>query len=46
MQTHRDPFADFDGVVRSLEEIRETIGDPPPPVVAKVIDTIDLWRAS
>ncbi len=37
MTTHQDPFADFDGVVRNTEEIREHIGAPPPPVITKVM---------
>lgn len=41
MTKHQEPFADFDGVVGSLEEIREHIGEPVPPVVAKVMDHID-----
>jgi PPOX class probable FMN-dependent enzyme len=41
MTKHQDPFADFDGVVGSLEEIRQHIGEPVPPVVAKVMDRID-----
>jgi uncharacterized protein len=41
MKTDQDPFADFGGVVRKIEEIRELIGVPPPPVVAKVMDHID-----
>ena len=41
MTKHQDPFADFDGVVSNLEEIRAHIGEPPPPVLAKVMDYID-----
>jgi PPOX class probable FMN-dependent enzyme len=41
MTKHQEPFADFDGIVGSLEEIREHIGEPVPPVVAKVMDHID-----
>lgn len=41
MTKHKDPFADFDGIVGSFDEIREHIGEPAPPVVAKVIDRID-----
>jgi uncharacterized protein len=41
MTTDQDPFAAFGGVVRKLEEIRELISVPPPPVVAKVMDHID-----
>ncbi len=37
----QDPFAKFQGVIHSLEEIREIIGEPPPPVIAKVMDHID-----
>jgi hypothetical protein len=39
MTNHPDPFADFDGIVRSLEEIRAHIGGPPPSVLAKVMDS-------
>jgi len=41
MTNKNDPFADFDGVVGSIDEIREIVGEPPPPVVEKVIDHID-----
>lgn len=41
MTNHHEPFADFNGIVRSLEEIRAHIGEPPPPVLAKVMDYID-----
>ena len=41
MKRHADAFGDFQGVVGSLEEIREHIGEPAPPVVAKVMDHID-----
>jgi hypothetical protein len=37
----QDPFAKFEGVISRLEEIRETIGEPVPPVLAKVMDHID-----
>ena len=37
----QDHFAKFQGVIRSLEEIRQHIGEPAPPVVAKVMDHID-----
>ncbi len=37
----QDPFADFHGVIESLEEIRELIGAPPAPVLAKVMTHID-----
>ena len=37
----QDPFAKFEGVISRLEEIRETIGEPVPPVLAKVINHID-----
>lgn len=36
-----DPFSGFEQVVRSVEELRAIIGEPPPPVVAKVLDRID-----
>ena len=41
MTERQDPFAKFQGVINSLEEIRECIGEPVPQVVAKVIDHID-----
>ncbi len=41
MKTSQDPFADFNDVVGTLEEIRELIGEPVAPVVAKVMDHID-----
>ncbi len=41
MSERQDPFAKFQGVIGSLEEIREHIGEPVPPVVAKVMDHID-----
>jgi uncharacterized protein len=41
MVERRDPFQRFDGVISSLEEIREQIGEPVPPVVAKLMDHID-----
>ncbi len=41
MIERQDPFAKFQGVINSLEEIRERIGEPVPPVVAKVMDHID-----
>lgn len=41
MTDHQDPFAGFEGIVHSLEELREHIGEPPPPVLAKVMDHID-----
>jgi len=37
----QDHFAKFQGVISSLDEIREHIGEPVPPVVAKVMDHID-----
>ncbi|MDO8943602.1 MAG: pyridoxamine 5'-phosphate oxidase family protein [Desulfobacterales bacterium] len=37
----QDPFAKFEGVISRLEEIREHIGEPVPPVLAKVMDHID-----
>lgn len=40
--THQhDPFAQFDGIVRSLDEIRAHIGEPPAAIRAKVLDHID-----
>jgi len=41
MTERQDPFAKFDDVISSLEEIRGHIGAPVPPVVAKVMDHID-----
>lgn len=41
MRKDQDVFADFDGVVGSLEELRHIGGSPAPPVVAKVMDHID-----
>lgn len=41
MAQHQDPFADFEGIVSNLAEIRAHIGEPPPPVLAKVMDYID-----
>lgn len=41
MTTQQDPFAGFEGIVSSIEEIREHIGEPPSPVLAKVMDHID-----
>jgi PPOX class probable FMN-dependent enzyme len=41
MKIDQDLFADFEGVVGSLEEIRQLTGPPAPPVVAKVLDHID-----
>ena len=38
MTERQDPFAKFDDVIRDLSEIREYIGEPVPPVIAKVID--------
>lgn len=38
--TH-DPFAKFDGIVKSLGEIREYIGEPAAPVIAKVMNYLD-----
>ena len=41
MTERKSPFAKFADVIGSLEEIRAHIGDPVPPVVAKVMDHID-----
>jgi uncharacterized protein len=41
MTKDKDPFADFDGIIGNLGEIRDHIGEPVPPVVAKVMDRID-----
>lgn len=46
MAEKQDPFARFDGVVRSVDEIREKIAPPVPMIVNKVHDYIDdLSRA-
>lgn len=41
MIEQQDRFKSFQGVISSLEEIRGIIGEPVPPVVAKVMDHID-----
>jgi hypothetical protein len=41
MTERQDRFAKFEDVISSLEVMREQIGEPTPPVVAKVIDRID-----
>ena len=41
MTERQDHFANFADVISSLDEIRQLIGEPVPPVVAKVIDHID-----
>lgn len=41
MTERKSPFAKFVDVIGSLEEIRTHLGDPVPPVVAKVMDHID-----
>lgn len=41
MPNQPDPFARFDGIVGNLAEIRALVGEPVPPVVAKVMDHID-----
>jgi len=41
MTEQQDHFANFDDVITSLDEIRKHIGEPVPPVAAKVIDRID-----
>lgn len=41
MTNQQNPFAGFEGIVHSLDEIRTHIGEPPPPVLAKAIDHID-----
>src|SRR2546423_13387075 len=41
MAEQQDRFANFDNVISSLDEIRKHIGEPVPPVVAKVMDHID-----
>jgi len=41
MTQQQDHFANFDEVISSLDEIRQHIGEPVPPVVAKVMDHID-----
>lgn len=39
--SHEDWTADLDGVVTSIEEIREVVGEPFAPAVAKVLDHVD-----
>jgi len=41
MTEQQDHFANFEDVISRLDEIREQIGGPVPPVVAKVMDHID-----
>jgi PPOX class probable FMN-dependent enzyme len=41
MSTHPDPFAAFSDIVTTLDEIRQQIGEPVRPVIAKVLDHID-----
>ena len=41
MTKRQDPFAKFDDVIHDLRDIREHIGEPAPPVIAKVMDHID-----
>ena len=41
MNEHNAPFADFRDVVGTFQELRDHIGEPLAPVVAKVIDHID-----
>ena len=41
MTADRKRFSGFHNVVTSIDQIRATMGEPPPPVVAKVIDQID-----
>jgi PPOX class probable FMN-dependent enzyme len=41
MNRDQDPFAQFNGVVTSLEELREQVGPPLPLAVEKVMDHID-----
>jgi PPOX class probable FMN-dependent enzyme len=41
MTAQQDHFANFDDVINNLDEIRKYIGEPVPPVIAKVMDRID-----
>ena len=41
MATGDARFSDFDDIVTSVDEIRDTIGEPLPPIVEKVIDRLD-----
>jgi PPOX class probable FMN-dependent enzyme len=41
MSSSNDRFADFEAVVTSMDEIRSVMGEPPQPVLAKVIDHLD-----
>ena len=41
MDTTNDRFANFDTIITSFDEVRSVMGEPPPPVLAKVIDRLD-----
>lgn len=41
MSQSNTPFSGFNDIITSLDEIRTVIGEPPPPVIAKVIDRLD-----
>ena len=41
MATGDAKFSDFNDIVTSVDEIRDTIGEPLPPIVEKVIDRLD-----
>ena len=41
MATGDARFSDFDDIVTSVDEIRDTLGEPLPPIVEKVIDRLD-----
>ena len=41
MTTNSDKFSGFDDIITSLDQVRDTIGEPPQMVVTKVIDQLD-----
>ena len=41
MTTETGKFSGLQGVITSVDQIRATIGEPPPPILAKVIDHVD-----
>lgn len=41
MDTSTVRFSGFEGIITAMDEIRSVLGEPPPPVLAKVIDRLD-----
>ena len=41
MTTETGKFSGLQGVITSVDQIRATLGEPPPPILAKVIDHVD-----